>query len=307
MKRKRAFAVAVALIALACFRFESSSFAQVRQKSKTGSKKSSASANGNPTAADAKVAIETQISGGRFEVTNITKTNGAGTPLLNQYQIFYRVQVKCLVSEGKPFQWRIVDFGTTEAITCVNEGDVRTGTGNLHFKRTEQGWKLMGSHHPGWFEFAKGSVPSSKSEVMRVPAADSIKSALQLAQEEKPIPEGSIIDVPGRSGTVRVKNFYNSAQQILGNQVIVLSSKGIEFEIHYERSSSLFTLLLLPDSDKRYGEYLRLAEHAFLAVLGITKSDACRLNVVVEITETYKDTFGLKAPLETSLSFCAAV
>lgn len=169
MNRKGAYAVAVALIAIACFGFERASFAQVA-KQKTSAKRTSAPSNGKPTAADTKAVIEKQISRGRFKVTSITKTNGAELSMGSQYQIFYTVRVTCLVSEGKRI-WPIVDYGTTEAITCENEGDVRAGTGYLYFFKTEQGWKLMGSdHRPGWFEAVKGGYqPASDKDIILVP------------------------------------------------------------------------------------------------------------------------------------------
>jgi hypothetical protein len=106
--------------------------------------------NTKPTAKDARAVIEEQISGGRFKVTSITKTNGAEFLMLNQYQIFYDVQVTCLVSEREqPFYMKTGDVNTTYAIKC--------GSGSLYFVKTERGWKSVTSsgHKPGWFERTK--------------------------------------------------------------------------------------------------------------------------------------------------------
>lgn len=157
MKRKRAVALSIAVIAIACFGFERATVAQAtRPKPKTKSAVTRSATLGKPTVADAKAVIEKQISGGRFKVTGITKTNGAEFPMLNQYQIFYDLQVTCLVSEREqPFYMKTGDVSTTYAIKCDEEGDVSNGWGSLYFVKTERGWKPVSSsgHKPGWFNY----------------------------------------------------------------------------------------------------------------------------------------------------------
>lgn len=159
MNGKRAVALSIAVIAIACFGFERATVAQAtRPKPKTKSAVTRSATLGKPTVADAKAVIEKQISGGRFKVTSITKTNGAEFPMLNQYKIFYDVQVTCLVSEREqPFYMKTGDVSTTYAIRCDDEGDVSSGSGSLYFVKTEQGWKSVTSsgHKPGWFEHTK--------------------------------------------------------------------------------------------------------------------------------------------------------
>lgn len=186
MKRKRALALSIPVIAITCFGFGIATVAQItRPKPKSKSAVTRSAAIGKPTVADAKAVIEKQISGGRFKVTSITKTNGAEFPMLNQYQIFYDVQVTCLVSEREqPFYMKTGDVSTTYAIKCDDEGDVSSGSGNLYFVKTEQGWKSVTSsgHKPGWFERTKAenstfmpndknlvAVPSPKQNIKTLP------------------------------------------------------------------------------------------------------------------------------------------
>lgn len=173
MKRKRALALSIPVIAITCFGFGIATVAQItRPKPKSKSAVTRSAGIGKPTVADAKAVIERQISGGRFKVTSITKTNGAEFPMLNQYQIFYDVQVTCLVSEREqPFYMKTGDVSTTYAIKCDDEGDVSSGSGSLYFVKTEQGWKSVtpSGHKPGWFERTKAEsstfMPNDKNLV----------------------------------------------------------------------------------------------------------------------------------------------
>lgn len=116
------------------------------------------------------------------------------------------------------------------------------------------------------------------------------------------IPEGETIEIQGTGGIVTVKNFYPNSRQVLASNVIVTST--LEYEISYERKSSKFTLLLLPDSNATYRTYREQAEALLLETLGITKGDACKLTVSVEVPEDYPDTFDLTVVSPTRLSFC---
>lgn len=147
------------LFTTSCFGVAGSLFAQSSRQTPRKNGISKSQFNTKPTAKDAQAVIEKQISGGRFKVTSITKTNGADFPMLNQYQIFYDVQLTCLVSEREqPFYMKTGDVSTTYAIKCDEEGDVSNGSGSLYFVKTERGWKPVSSsgHKPDWFKYVAG-------------------------------------------------------------------------------------------------------------------------------------------------------
>lgn len=194
MKRKRSLALSIPVIAITCFGFGIATVAQVtRPKPKTKSAVTRSAAIGKPTVADAKAVIEKQISGGRFKVTSITKTNGAEFPMLNQYQLFYDVQVTCLVSEREqPFYMKTGDVSTTYAIKCDEVGDVSDGSGSLYFVKTENGWKPVTSsgHKPGWFKHTKAEnstfMPNEKN-LVTVPIPK--RSLNTLPRQTAPVPK----------------------------------------------------------------------------------------------------------------------
>ena len=76
---------------------------------------------------------------------------------------------------------------------------------------------------------------------------------------------------------VEVTNFAQNAELIPGGKAIIFEREG-DYHILFHSQNELFIISILgsPFSEKRF-----LAEEAFLYKLGITKEEACKLNVVI--------------------------
>ena len=112
------------------------------------------------------------------------------------------------------------------------------------------------------------------------------------------MPTGTTLALGTKQGSVTVNNFYASAVYITDDgQTVVLGEKP-QYSIAYNVNDSSFiiTLLSTPVQAAR-----QAAEAAFLASLGASKQDACKLNVVEGVPEAVSDQYvGRSFPL----SFC---
>ena len=91
-------------------------------------------------------------------------------------------------------------------------------------------------------------------------------------------PSGSTFDIGTSQGTVTVNNFYKTDAYITQDQQTVVLSENDNYTIVYNRDDSGFIIALLSVSGSLQGAR-NTAETAFLSQLGITESDACKLNV----------------------------
>ncbi len=114
-------------------------------------------------------------------------------------------------------------------------------------------------------------------------------------------PTGSTFQIGTAQGAVTVSNFYKTMNRITeDNETVVLGESG-SYSIVYNRDDSSFIIDLtwVPGSlqDARDA-----AEAVFLNQVGVSKSDACKLNVgggvVDKESQYYGDSFGL--------SFCTS-
>ena len=108
------------------------------------------------------------------------------------------------------------------------------------------------------------------------------------------VPSSSVITIQTQSGGIPLNNFYSSA---LGAQdeFVVLARTG-SYEIDYDTYTSGFDIDILGGS---LSADQPPAEAAFLAMLGIAKTNACRLTVAVSET-------AVSSTMRLPLSFCAS-
>lgn len=139
---------------------------------------------------------------------------------------------------------------------------------------------------------APSSPSSSSAPFAPVPAATSSFSHVAAA------PTSSTITIGTSQGLVTVNNFYKNAQGALEQFIIIAETS--DYEITYDVNTSGFYLSISkPPFATGRGE----AESAFLSLLGIGESDACKLSASEGAAYTGGDAPQARmAPL----SFCAS-
>lgn len=113
-----------------------------------------------------------------------------------------------------------------------------------------------------------------------------------------PPPTGDTITLGTTQGDVTTKNFYKSADYTTQDKETVVVHATSTYSIVYNVSDSSFiiTLLAMPLEAAR-----QAAETAFLSYLGVSKQDACKLNVYEGVPASVSDQYsGTPIPL----SFC---
>lgn len=151
----------------------------------------------------------------------------------------------------------------------------------------------------------QGPAQNLPNETTSQPYSDSDLQQLQqyLEQNHFPTstsqlpPQGPTFSIQTPRGIVQVNNFYASASDATSTIVTVTSTDEYNIIYHQENSSFLITLVNRPITTARTD-----AENAFLQVLGISKSDACRLYVAVGIPAWVDPDHGGEVG---PLSFCA--
>ncbi len=114
------------------------------------------------------------------------------------------------------------------------------------------------------------------------------------------IPGGDKVTIGTNQGTVSVNNFYKIAKGWNGSEstalVIAMTSK---YQILYDVSVSAFGIYIVGDLS---GPSRSDAEKRFLEITGVSKTDACKLDVTVNIPYGRNLIVGGPYPL----SFCSA-
>lgn len=139
-----------------------------------------------------------------------------------------------------------------------------------------------------------GSLPSSVTTATTTGSGEVVVSSTP--------PAGTTLQIGTPQGTVTTKNFYTTAAYITQDQETVVLSESDAYTIDYDRNSSSFVIALLSLSGTTLDALRTTAEQAFLAQLGISKSDACKLAVderVLDKTSAYDGEL-------MGLSFCAS-
>ncbi len=124
-----------------------------------------------------------------------------------------------------------------------------------------------------------------------------------------PVPAGPTISLQTNQGVVTMKNFYNEAAAV--NQATVFLRIDFRDTYHYEmgynRQNSTFYIMLDTYSLADAIEYRSVAEDDFLNLMGISKSDACKLRVDLRVNPTYVTAGNYPidlAQMNYGLSFC---
>jgi len=111
-------------------------------------------------------------------------------------------------------------------------------------------------------------------------------------------PTGTVFQIGTSQGSVTVNNFYNNPVQVSQDQTSIVIAQSSTYNITYYTPDSSFNIGILqgPVSVVR-----PQAEAAFLAALGISQADACKLNVVIAVPYDVDPNY---ADQNIGLSFC---
>lgn len=113
-----------------------------------------------------------------------------------------------------------------------------------------------------------------------------------------PAPTSTTITLGTREGSVVMNNFYQNAQTITTDGQAVIMTSTDDYAITYNVSDSSFAIVIesTPLESAR-----QEAESAFLNILGVSRSDACKLTVYEGVPVGVSDEYpGENFPL----SFC---
>ncbi|OGY99725.1 MAG: hypothetical protein A2945_01860 [Candidatus Liptonbacteria bacterium RIFCSPLOWO2_01_FULL_52_25] len=87
------------------------------------------------------------------------------------------------------------------------------------------------------------------------------------------VPSGDVIQIGTSHGIIEVKNFYRNIVAYESEFLIVVRTA--DYEITYDTTRSSFYVAVLVST----GPALTRGEEALLGLLGVTQSDACKLDV----------------------------
>jgi hypothetical protein len=126
--------------------------------------------------------------------------------------------------------------------------------------------------------FARHS-PSSVSNITANVPPSGTGGSLPVAQVYPNAPTSSLLAIGTSQGTVEVNNFYTSNPPVTDGGVLVIKQTS-EYWFTYDPLSGSFWIAV---SGTPFSEVQQTAEQDFLATLGISEQDACKLDVSVGI------------------------
>ncbi len=136
-------------------------------------------------------------------------------------------------------------------------------------------------------------TPNSGGSAPATPSGTSVAVSTSTAA----FPTGSTFQIGTAQGVVTVKNFYKTAAYITQDNETVAIVQQNDYAIGYYRPDSSFTIVFNSVPSGSFASLRATAEQAFLAALGISQADACKLTVsesVVDKTSPYiGQAFGL--------------
>ena len=121
----------------------------------------------------------------------------------------------------------------------------------------------------------------------------------QASTATSSFPTGSMFQIGTGQGVVTVKNFYNTDAYITEDQQTVVLVENNNYSIVYNRGDSGFIIDFVSVPDSLQTERTA-AEADFLAQLGVSQADACKLNVDEHVTDKTSPDYGSAM----GLSFC---
>jgi hypothetical protein len=112
-------------------------------------------------------------------------------------------------------------------------------------------------------------------------------------------PTGPTFQMGTSAGSVTVNNFYNDPTQVSQDRTSILIAQSSTYNITYYAPDSSFNIGILKGP---VPEARTAAEAAFLTALGISKADACKLNVTIGVPYDVDPSY---ADRNLGLSFCS--
>ncbi len=175
-------------------------------------------------------------------------------------------------------------------------GDTNKGGEALLEYASSTGWTLISLGGGEWsvLSLIQEGVPVSVAEQL---VAGLTNGTSAIATSSVAIPAGDTIAIGTPRGVVTMNNFYNNAAYIDQNERVVVIQQNSTYGIFYDISGSNFKLAIFRTPSKAVRQ---AAEAGFLASLGISQQDACRLNPYETFPEDVSATSN-----QHSLSFCS--
>ena len=156
-------------------------------------------------------------------------------------------------------------------------GDTNTGGEALLEYASSTGWTLVSLGGGEWsvLSLIQEGVPVSVAEQLVLGLTN---GTLAPATSSISIPSGDTIAIGTSKGVVTMNNFYNSAAYIDQDERTVVIQQTSTYGIFYSISDSSFTIIIF---EMPFEAARQMAEVSFLTTLGISKSDACKLNIII--------------------------
>lgn len=141
---------------------------------------------------------------------------------------------------------------------------------------------------------------STSSSSGALPGINEGSSTIPTSTVTAEHPAGATLQIGTPKGTVTLNNIYNSPSQISQDGTSILVSQADGYNITYYAPDSSFNIGIW----KQPVATIRAeAEAAFLTELGVSKTDACKLNVVIGVSYAVDHNYGSQ---NLGLSFCAS-
>jgi hypothetical protein len=113
-------------------------------------------------------------------------------------------------------------------------------------------------------------------------------------------PAGNTFQIGTGQGVITVNNFYKTDAYITEDQQTVVLVENDNYTIVYNRDDSGFIIAFLSMQNSSLQALRAAAEADFLSQLGVSESDACKLNVDESVTDKTSADYGSAM----GLSFC---
>lgn len=175
-------------------------------------------------------------------------------------------------------------------------GDANKGGEALLEYASSTGWTLMSLGGGEWtaLSLMQEGVPVAVAQQL---VAGLTTGTLIPATSSVAIPAGDTLSIGTPRGIVTMNNFYNNAAYIDQDEQVVVIQQSSTYGIFYNVSGSAFTLVLFGTPSEAAHQ---AAEGGFLASLGISQQDACKLSVYEIFPEDVSATAS-----QHNLSFCS--
>lgn len=141
------------------------------------------------------------------------------------------------------------------------------------------------------------SSPSTSNSGSGNNSGFNIKPAPPLPKIQ--VPSGDQTTVPTKYGDIQVKNFYKTAAFTVSPSVYLVDNKF--YSIIYSESTEDFLIDLYAHTKQEAAQYRASAESEYMSALGVSKQDACKIPIVVEVPYSYNQDLASK---NYGLSFC---